>query len=72
MEEYLNSILEDMVLERKKEGLVVRHGSRKDDELEYYTYYDVHRGVWTTYNRAVEGYILDKLKPTIAKLLKEN
>lgn len=70
IEEYLVSILEDMVLERKEEGFIGQHGSRKDDELIYFTYYDEYKGVWTTYDRAVEGYVFTKLKPIIDKILK--
>lgn len=71
LEDYISAILSDMVLDKKSDTLTIRHGSQKDDEIEYTRYYDVHRYVWTTYDQAVEGYVLDKLKPIISKLTKE-
>lgn len=70
LENYISAILSDMVLDQKSDTLTIRHGSRKDDEIEYVRYYDVHRNVWTTHEQAVEGYVLDKLKPIITKLTK--
>jgi len=71
IEDYIKDILDGMVLEKKSTTIVIRHGSRKDDELDYDTYYDEYKGVWTTYDKAVEIYVLNKLRPIIAKLTKE-
>lgn len=70
IEEYLKSIIDDMVLDEKEEKLFCHYGAKKDEEFIYKTYYDIHRGVWTTYNRAVEGYVLSNLKPIIDKITK--
>jgi hypothetical protein len=72
LETYLSDILKDMVLEQKNDVLTVHHGSRKDDDIEYTSYYDVYKLIWTTHEKAVEGYILNHLQPIIAKLTKEN
>jgi hypothetical protein len=71
IEGYISDILKDMVLEEKNDVLTVHHGSRKDDDIEYTSYYDVHRHIWTTHEKAVEGYILNQLQPIISKLTKE-
>lgn len=72
LEDHISAILSDMVLDKKSDVLTVHHGSRKDDDIEYTSYYDVHRHIWTTHEKAVEGYILSKLQPIISKLTKEN
>ncbi len=71
VEKSLKSILGGMVLESKQQTMTTYHGSQKDDVIEYTSYYDVHRGIWTTYEKAVEGYVLSKLKPMLNELIKE-
>lgn len=70
LEHFISLMIRDMVLEEKTENLTVYHGSHKDDEIEYTSFYDIHRNVWTTYDKAVEGYILNRIKPIITKLTK--
>ena len=69
MEKYLENIFKEMVLETKSETIIGHHSSC--GELEYKTYYDVHRLIWTSYEKAVEGYLLNKFAPTINKFIKE-
>lgn len=71
MEEYLEHLLTEMVLETKTEIILGRHGSKHGEDLEYKTYYDVYKLTWTSYEKAVEGYILKNLSPTIDKIIKE-
>ncbi len=71
IEKSLKSILDGMVLESKQGTFIGYHGSQKDDVIEYTSYYDVHRAIWTTYDRAVEGYVLNKLTPILNDLIKE-
>lgn len=72
IEQYLSNILQNMVLKSKTESFICHHGSRKDDKLVYNTYYDEYHGVWTTYQKARDSYILSKLTPIIEKITKKD
>lgn len=70
IEKYLEGLFNEMVLDSKSEKIIGRHGSHQGDEIEFKQYYDIHRNIWTTYEKAVEGYILNRLSPTINKIIK--
>ena len=70
----MESMIRDMVrgvkLKSREEVGWGYHGSSKGEQITYTTYFDVHRCEWTTKNRALEGYIINKLSPIIESAIK--
>ena len=64
------SLLEGVKLPQKQESYIGVHGSDKGERFEFTVYLDPVKYEWTTKERALHSYVMQKLNPFIKQAIK--